>query len=252
MLVIGANFAGLAAALKMPRSLAVTVVDPSPYFEFIPNIHELVSGLKTSSQLRLQKEKILSRAGHNYLQEKVRSLHPRKGEAITETGCKIPFDVCLVTVGGVNNTFGVPGADRFALPFKSVRDCRRIGTKLEARCLSDRDISVVIVGGGLEGVESLGEILRAYRHRKGLSLHVVERNARLLPNQPELLDPEIRQLCRPYSVSFHTGESVAEVTARTVELASGQTLPSDLTLWTGGVKAPALLGEAGLIENGGG
>jgi NADH dehydrogenase FAD-containing subunit len=37
---------------------------------------------------------------------------------ITAAGRQIGFDACIVAVGGVNDTFGVPGAH--AMPFKSV------------------------------------------------------------------------------------------------------------------------------------
>ena len=46
---------------------------------------------------------------------------------------------------------------------------------------------VVIVGGGLEGIEALGEILRRFRHREAFDVIVVEAGARLLPGTPSAL-----------------------------------------------------------------
>ena len=48
VVIIGANFGGLKAAVSLPKRFNVTVIDPEPYFEFSPNIHELISGLKTN------------------------------------------------------------------------------------------------------------------------------------------------------------------------------------------------------------
>ena len=46
IVVVGANFAGLKAAQTLGRDHKVTVVDPSPFFEWLPNIHELISAVK--------------------------------------------------------------------------------------------------------------------------------------------------------------------------------------------------------------
>ena len=39
--IVGGNFAGLTAAIKLSPRHAVTVVDPSRHFEWTPNIHEI-------------------------------------------------------------------------------------------------------------------------------------------------------------------------------------------------------------------
>ena len=46
VVIIGGGFAGLTTALNLDRSFDVTLLDPKPWFEFLPNIHELVSGHK--------------------------------------------------------------------------------------------------------------------------------------------------------------------------------------------------------------
>ena len=39
IVIVGGNFAGLTAAIKLSRRYAVTVIDPSKHFEWLPNIH---------------------------------------------------------------------------------------------------------------------------------------------------------------------------------------------------------------------
>ena len=43
IVVIGANFAGLTTAINLSRDFSVNVIDCRPQFEFLPNIHELLS-----------------------------------------------------------------------------------------------------------------------------------------------------------------------------------------------------------------
>ena len=248
VVIVGANFAGLIAAQHLSTSRAVTVIDAWPWFEWLPNIHELVSGVKRPEVLRLSRPHLVMRAGHRFLRATVASIDARAGRLLTTNGRRVDFDVCVVAVGGINDTFGVPGADRHAMPFKTVEDCYTIGRQLAALVRQKSRLSVVIVGGGLEGVEALGEVLRRYRSLARLTVHVVEGAPRLLPGAPAAIDAMVRERCASYDVRFHTGTRVSEVTRGWVHLGSGGSLRSDLTVWTGGATASELLLAAELAD----
>ena len=81
ILIIGANFAGLTAAIQLPKTCDVTVVDPSPDFEWIPGIHEILSGVKTPQGLRLDRAEIVARAGHRFVQDSITQVDTRKRRA---------------------------------------------------------------------------------------------------------------------------------------------------------------------------
>ena len=103
------------------------------------------------------------------------------------------FDALIVALGGVDATRGVPGVVEHAFPFKSVDECRRIAQRLAMLDERDETSDVVIIGGGLEGVEALGEILRRYRESR-LRVRLVEARERLLPEAPETLDETLALL----------------------------------------------------------
>lgn len=246
--IVGANFAGIAAAQHLGGEHDVVVVDRSPWFEWLPNIHELLSGVKRPADLRLPRTRLLARAGHRFLRAEVAAIEPAAGRLVTTRGRRMDFDACIVAVGGTDETFGVPGADRHALPFKGVDDCHAIGRRLASLARRRTPASVVIVGGGLEGVEALGEILRRYRSAGRLRVDVVEAGSRLLPGAPATIDASVRRHCAGLDVRLHAGTRVTAVTPARVRLDSGATLRSDLTIWTGGVTAPPLLLESGLAD----
>ena len=246
VVIVGANFAGLQAAMSLQSGFAVTVIDPWPWFEFLPNIHELVSGAKTPEMLRYSKEALLKRLGHTYLPEAASRILPAKNTVVTRSGQTISYDYALIAVGAENNTYGIKGADIHALPFDSVDRCHIIGNRLKDLAGREKPFSVVIAGGGLEGVEALGEILRAYRDYPGLCIHMVEGRERLMPGIEAGLDSEIRRLCAPYPVEFHTRVTVRRVSKHQVDLSDGTRIDSDATIWTGGKKPPALLYASGL------
>jgi len=248
VVIVGANFAGLTAAQHLSEVHAVTVLDSNPWFEWLPNIHELVSGVKQPGTLRLPRAELVAAAGHRFRRGRVERIDPRGNRVHLVGGRSLRFDACVLAVGGINETFGVPGADRHALPFKSVAECAAIGQRLAALCRRPGPVSVVIVGGGLEGVEVLGEILRRYRTRPRLHIRVIEAASRLLPGTPATLDAAIRRHCAPYAIRFDTRTRVVRVTPTRVHLSSGEVVRADLTIWTGGVCAPPLLLASRLAE----
>lgn len=244
--IVGANFAGLRAAQALGNEYDVTVFDPAPWFEWLPNIHELLSGAKRPADLRLSRKRLVEKAGHRFVRDAVVGIDARRGQLATSRGSAHDFDACIVAVGGVNETFGVRGADRHALPLKSVDDGEAVRRRLASLAKGRAPRSVVIVGGGFTGVEVLGEILRRYRTRKGLTIHVVDAAARLMAGTSPRIDAAVRAHCATFDVQIHTGSPVAAVTPAGVRLQSGRRLRSDLTLWTGGGSAPPLLRAAGL------
>ncbi len=249
VLVVGASFGGLAAAEALPASVSVRVVDERPLFQWLPNIHELVSGLKAAGSLTLDRRRIVERAGHRFVRAGIAEIHAEEGRAVTDRGRVLRFDACIVAVGGVLDTFGIPGAKRYALPFKSVAQCEAIGVRLEELFRGRSPVRVTVVGGGLEGVEALGEILRRYRDDPRLQATIVEKARRLMPEAPRELDRTVRRHCKRFGVDVRTGTSVESVAARSVALDDGTRLGSDVTLWTVGSRPAPLLAAAGLAPD---
>jgi NADH dehydrogenase len=250
ILILGGGFAGLAAALELRSDRhAVTLVDRSRWFEFLPNIHELLSGLKTPELLRLPLDRTVGRAGHRFVCDTVTKIDTAGRSVATRHRKPIPYDALIVTFGGVDATRGVAGVSEHAIGFKSVAQCEQIGRRLARLAARKKPARVVIIGGGLEGVEALGEILRRHRESR-LHVTLVEARERLLAEAPASLDAHVRKLCEPYPVAFAMEAPVARIAAKAVVLEDGRSLPSDLTIWTGGPGAPALLAESGLAPQG--
>lgn len=145
----------------------------------------------------------------------------------------------------------MPGAEEIAFGFKSVEECHAIGKTLAASLGPRKRFSVAIVGGGIEGVEALGELLRRYGKRPGLDVHIIDGQDRVLAFGPPGLHETVAARCQNMPVSFHLGTSVKKVFAGSLELADGKTIPADMTIWTGGVKPHGELVSWGLARNSG-
>lgn len=249
VLIIGGGMAGLAAASHLSAKANVTVADPSPAFEWLPNIHELLSGIKTPESLRLDRKALFDALSVEWLPQKVIKIDGDSGRVRFEDDNEHQYDALLLAFGGIHDTKGVPGCLDHAMPFKSVDDCQRIAQKLK-KMMAAGGCRVVIVGGGVEGIEALGEILRRYRQHPGLQIALLDSAKQLLRGAPETVDSWIRKQLDGLPVTLHLGQRVTTVTADHVQLADGDQLPADLVIWTGGVAPPPLLADSNLAQTG--
>jgi NADH dehydrogenase len=72
-----------------------------------------------------------------------------------------------------------------------------------------------------------------------------------MPNSPASIDRALRRHCARHDVRFLMGTRVTKVMPARVHVAGAKPLRSDLTIWTGGVKAPPLLHASGLADRAG-
>jgi len=246
VVIIGGNFAGLVAASRLSCDHDVTVVDARADFEWTPNIHEILSGVKDRAGVVLPRAECVGRYGHSFVQDVVTEINPDSSTVSTESGLSLPYDACLIAAGSQRTTFGIEGAEKHALGLRLVDDAVRIADRLEKLAGRKRRASVVIVGGGVSGVEALGEILRRRAHGDEFNIHVVELESRLLEQQPPGLADDAAQRFAPYPVTVHTSAAVTKVDARSVTLANGEKLTADLCIWSAGMTLPDFLRDSGL------
>lgn len=241
VVVVGANFAGLVAASRISACHAVTVIDPRAEIEWTPNIHELLSGVKQRSGLVLPRAECVERYGHTYVQDAVTSVDTRKNTVQTAAGDTLDYAACVIAAGSATTTFDVPGAEQHAIPLRLVDDGVRIAKALDKLAQRSGRKSVVVVGGGVSGVEVIGELLRRCAGHTGFDLHIVEMASRVLPQQPTALSADATKLLQQHGVTVHTASAVARVSARRVTLADGTTIAAHLCIWSAGMRLPDFL-----------
>jgi NADH dehydrogenase len=246
VVIIGGNFAGLVAASRLSCDHDVTVVDARADFEWTPNIHEILSGVKTRDSVVLPRGACISRYGHTFLQDVVTRIDADSSRVFTEGELSLPYDACLVAAGSQRTSIGIPGANEHALPLRLVDDAVRIASRLDKLARRKRPASIVLVGGGVSGIEAVGEILRRREQGDHFKIHVVDLDSRILGQQPRGLAIDAARRVAPYKVTMHTNTGVTRVDARSVMLANGEKLSADLCVWSAGMVLPNFLQDAGL------
>ncbi len=246
IVIIGGNFAGLVAASRLSCDHQVTVIDSRADFEWTPNIHEILSGVKNRDGVVLSRASCVSRYGHSFVHDLVTRIDRDSNTVSTEGGLELSYDACLIAAGSQRTMFGIEGAEEHAAGFRLVDDATHIRSRLDQLAARRRRASVVIVGGGVSGIEVLGEILRRRGQGDEFNTHVVELESRILAEQPEGLADDAVQRFAPFPVTLHTDAAVSKVGARSVTLDSGEKLAADLCIWSAGMTLPDFLRDAGL------
>jgi NADH dehydrogenase len=245
VVVVGGGFAGLAAAHALGDRHEVTRIDRRPAFEFLPNLHEIVSGRKTPGMVRLPQERLARQEGQRWLEDEVVALDLERRRVHTRGSGEVAWDA-LILAPGLESTAGrVPGAREHAVGMRTAADAARVRDALARLAATPGRSHVTIVGGGLTGIEVLGEVLREHR-RTHLRVRLVDGAARLGGGWPQALHRRVRKLARAHDVEVLLATRVAEVRPDAVALADGRTLASDLTVWTGSGALPAFVERAHL------
>ncbi len=261
IVIIGGGFGGLETALTLknlvPSSARITLVDRGEYHAFIPSIHNVVSGEVSARDIQIPLALVLGLAGIEFVRDEVISADVR-GKKVVMPSRELDYDYLLLSTGGENHFYDVKGAETFSHRFRSPEDAERIHADL-CSLLEDRNqlCSLIIAGGGPEGVEVAGELLdviqgRGYSHdlrEERISLQLIHGQDNLLPGFPLKAQEFAREYLLQKGASILTGHRIVEVQQNSVTLDSGMKYDMSMLIWTGGIKPAGLIQELPLTKD---
>ncbi|MHA1993944.1 MAG: NAD(P)/FAD-dependent oxidoreductase [Candidatus Hodarchaeales archaeon] len=176
--------------------------------------------------------------------EKIHSINRKEKKVVSEKG-EYGYDKLLLAQGASCACPPIPGLElEHAYTLRTLADAITIRNQLE---LSQ---SVVIIGGGLLGIENA---IACAKH--GLKTTIIEFFPHMLPRQ---LDPEgskiFTELLAKYGVEIITSAQVKEIlgdsVVESVQLKDGRLIPADIVMTCTGIKPRiALAKKAGLDVN---
>ncbi|MGC8489741.1 MAG: NAD(P)/FAD-dependent oxidoreductase, partial [Clostridia bacterium] len=149
----------------------------------------------------------------------------RHGRVWTGSGSMLTYKSLLVSIGSSPHYVSVPGLQGHAIPLRTVADARRLHERL-ARRTGQR---VVVMGGGLTGVELAGALVGEHH------VILVERAARILPGFGPGLAQYATRILRRLGVVVCVSRAVIAVNGDCVGLEGGDVIPYDILVWAGGV-----------------
>jgi NADH dehydrogenase len=119
-------------------------------------------------------------------------------------------------------------------------------------------LHINIIGAGATGVELAAELRLASRElpvygmnhlcASDVSISVIEAADRILPALPTRLSSAATHELEHLHVKVLTGQPVSEIKEDIIVMKDGTELPSDMTIWAAGIKAPVFLSKLDGME----
>jgi len=286
IIVVGGGAAGLELVTKLGDTLGkrgqarTTLVEKSRTHIWKPLLHSIAAGGLRRSQHELN---YLAQARwHNFTcrlgaltaidrtnrEIEISATYDDEGREVTPPR-RFPYDTLVIAVGSVTNDFGTPGAAEFAVPLETPEQATRFNKRMVNACLRANaqpepvrpgQLHVAIIGAGATGTELAAELHRTVREvvafgmtrldpERDVKIILIEAAPRILPALPERMSVATAELLKSLDVQVRTSARVAEVRADGVVLSDGEFIPSELVVWSAGVKAPEFLKTLGLETN---
>jgi NADH dehydrogenase len=285
IVVAGGGAAGLELVTKLGDTLGkagrarITLVERSRTHLWKPLLHSVAAGSLRRSQHELN---YLAQAQWHHFDYaygevvgldraartlKLAAMIDEEGREITPAR-DLPYDTLVMAVGSVTNDFGTPGAARYAIPLETPEQASRFNRRIVNACLRANvqagpvrpgQLHVAIIGAGATGTELAAELHRTVRAvvaygmdhidpARDIHIVLIEAAERILPALPDRISAATQGLLASLGVEVRVGARVAEVRADGVVLASGEVIPSELVVWSAGVKAPPFLKDIDGLE----
>ncbi|SOC41901.1 NAD(P)/FAD-dependent oxidoreductase [Ureibacillus acetophenoni] len=265
IVILGAGYGGLLTAQTLRNYLGkeeakITVVNKYPTHQLITELHRLAGGTIAEKAISFPLEKLFKGKDVKVVVQEVKSFSVENKEVFLANGTVIPYDILVVALGSQTGYFGIPGLEENSMVLKSVEDANKISNHIESKIAAfaksndAADGTIVIGGGGLTGVELVGEIVDNLPNitvkygvdPKDIQIKLVEAGPKILPVLPDDLIQRATESLAKRGVEFLTGLPVTSVEGNVISLKDGSTITANTFVWTGGVAALPVVQESGL------
>jgi NADH dehydrogenase len=262
VVIVGGGFAGLRCALELAAhdNIHITLLDKNNYQQFHPLLYQVAASILSPDNAAFALRDILRNHDNVDIQmDEVTSIDLAERTVHTAAGNSFSGDFLVLATGSRVNFFGVPGADKFALPLYSLTDAEKLRSAiLKSFEAADRSpgkttagaLNFVVVGGGPTGVEMAGTlsdmltsvIQKEFRHVDPAHAQVslIEMDPAVLGAFSPASQAYAASALKQHGVELRINTAVKEVTANEVLLSDGSRIPTGVVIWAAGVKAEAI------------
>ena len=232
VVVIGAGYAGMNAALRAGKTSRVTLIAPEDRFLNRVRQHEIAAGHQEHrpSFARLSRGRDVT-----HLQARVTELDLAARKVFTDTGTTIGYDTLVYALGSRTAYHGVEGAAEYAIPMERAAELRdRIAG-------AARPGTVAVVGGGATGIELAAELAEAHPGWRIRIVSAGEVGGWFSAKGRAAIARCFERL----HVDVHEQARVVAVEAGALRTTAGP-IEADLVAWAASFEVSGLAAEAGL------
>ena len=259
LVIIGAGFAGMYAALSAarlrdirgasPDELEIALVSPEPTLVVRPRLYEPNPETLTASLLE-----VFNAIDVVYVQGSAETVDAasRTVDIATAKGGRtsLGYDRLVVASGSRLFRPNIPGLAEHSFSVDSLHDAVALDKHMHGLArrppTSGRD-TVVVVGGGFTGIEAATEIPARLRGILGneatTRVIIVDRNNVIAPDMGLESRPVIEEALRKLGVETRLGVGVASLDKSGITLSNGEHIGTETVIWAAGIRAAPLTGQ---------
>jgi NADH dehydrogenase len=236
MVVLGAGYTGLTTAKLLAKrtGASVTLVNERDWFVERMRNHQRATGQRLR---HVPLSELLKGTGIRLVVDRASHIDLERRQVELASGAEpVGYDLLVYALGSHGYPNGVPGAAEHAHAIAGAEQAARLRDRM---CTAS---TVVVVGGGLTGIETATELAETYPDRAirlatsgTLGVTLSERGWQHLHKTFDRLGIQVREHAK-----------VAEVCADGLRLEDGDHIHADAVAWTTGFRVPTLAREAGL------
>jgi len=275
VLILGGGFAGLTAARKLerlvpPASTQVTIVNDVNFMLYTPLLPGAAGGTLEPRHVVVPLREELS-SDTELIIGQVKGADPEQRRVFVTSAdgrdVELAYDQLVVALGSTSRTFPIPGLREHAMGFKTLSEAIALRNQVtqcleKSEAVEDADpnrrhalLTFVMVGGGYTGVEGVaelqdfaGDVLELYPRSRlhGLRFIVIETRDRLMGEVPEDLSRAAESELRRRGIEIRLETTVERVSADSVELSTGEVVPTRTVVWVTGSAAHPVVSRLGL------
>ena len=259
LVIIGAGFAGMYAALSAarlrdiqgisPEELEIALVAPEPTLVVRPRLYE-----PKPETLTAPLQDVLKAIDVVYVQGSAETIDTksRAVEIVAAKGTRkaLSYDRLVVATGSRLFRPNIPGLAEHGLSVDNLDDAIALDRHLHS--LADRPAkngrdTVVVAGGGFTGIEAATEMPARLRSILGKDAKprviIVDRNSAIAPDMGPGPRPVIEDALRKLGVETRLGAGVAALDKSGITLSDGERIESETVIWAAGMRAVPLTAQ---------
>lgn len=265
IVVLGAGYGSLMTLKRLQKELhyneaEICFINPYSYHYITTKLHEPAAGTLKDGRVQVELSTLVNLNRVHFIQDRVSKIDINEKQIYLENEKPISYDYVVIGLGSSPETFGIKGLLDHAYFIRDMQSVQSLRSHIEAMFSSyktdpkEEFLTFVIGGGGLTGIEYIGELVERIPvlcKEFDISADRVKiLNIEAMPNILAGFDTELVEYARNFlekkGVQFLVSSPIETCTEDGVTLKGGREIRSKTVIWTGGVRGHHIVENSGL------
>ncbi len=261
VLVIGGGYGGLRAieTLYKYEDIVITLIDKNPYHYLQTEAYGYIAGRFDVHEVAIDlknwcdgfKERV------TFIPKEATSINFEE-KSVDVEGEALSYDYLVIATGAKTNFFSfIPGLRDHSYGVKNLQRAYNFRAEFEKLIYkklrheeddTEGELNIAIGGAGLSGVEVAAEmayVLESYSKTIGdtakeIQIYLIDASESILPGMGRYSVEKTKKRLESLGVKILTGTFISSVDASHIYFKSGEKLPYNFMIFTGGIKAAPL------------